>query len=581
MSTETNHNNYDDIVWKKLEENRSRWNGYDEVEDTIWPCNRNEIRATKKVLRSINYQKLTDQSVIDEYDMQKDLTESMKKEMPNNRLKMIIPLITILAVIAFYIWYAHPPLENNFNSEDWKVVVSSEFVTSSDLNPKMELQRKTIASGTTVTPLAMGDQKRAKVKLPSGEIGYMHLAAFSGIQTNSEIIKGTQLFNSTEPTKKEIATIEKDMPRIIATPKIDDDKNHYLKVKNSNGRIGYIYDNHIKYHFCDSLPEVSSNNTLPVASTKAMKWKGQTITEIEKHYGPASAYLGDLYYWEYLRVIGDTLAYNGVMAYVDQEGTIDSIQFGKEEPLFASINSFPIWRMIASWEPFYGFIDVYYEQSDRELNIGWWENLRQSHWSVKAIIWVIEFILKIIWFLIKISIFFLPVMALGVIISHLERPSYRMSLRIVIWLLILVYLYIGIFILLQGSFSILAMIILFGAVLINFVGFSNHLNRKCYSCGNWDGEMTEKTDFLGQSVSVQYGSRNKYMGSDTTFTGTTSSINTNTKIHNYKTIHRYKKVKTKDTYQYDNYKAHKMCKYCGMRWKVSYKVLRGERHQEF
>jgi hypothetical protein len=125
------------------------------------------------------------------------------------------------------------------------------------------------------------------------------------------------------------------------------------------------------------------------------------------------------------------------------------------------------------------------------------------------------------------------------------------------------------------------MIIFLGAILINLFGFSNHLSRKCYSCGNWDGEMTEKTDFLGQSVSVQYGSRNKYMGSDTTFTGTTSSINTNTKIHNYKTVHRYKKVRTKDTYKYDNYKAHKMCKYCGVRWKVSYKVLRGERHQEY
>lgn len=580
MSTETNQSNYDDIVWKKLEENRSRWNGYDEVEDTIWPCNRNEIRSTKKVLKSIDYQKLTNQSVIDEYDLQEELIREMGKELPNNRLKMIIPLITILAVIGFYLWYAHPPKSSSFKSEDWKVVVSSEFVTSSDRNPKMELQRKTIASGTIVTPLAMGEQKRAKVKLPSGEIGYMHVAAFSGIHTNSEIVKGTQLFNSTESTKKEIATIEKDMPRIMAIPKIDEDQNHYLKVKTSKGRIGYIYDNHIKYHFCDSLPEVSSNNTLPVASTKAVKWKGQTIAEIENQYGPASAYMGNLCYWDYVRVIGDTLAYNGVMAYVDQEGTIDSIQFGKNEPLFASINSFPFWRMIASWEPFYGFIDAYYEQSDRELNIGWWENLRQWHWSTKAVIWVIEFLLKIIWFLIKISIFFLPVMALGVIISHLERPSYRTSLRIVIWLLIFVYVYIGIFILLQGSFSILAMIIFLGAVLMNLFGFSNHLSRKCYSCGNWDGEMTEKTDFLGQSVSVQYGSRNKYMGSDTTFTGTTSSINTNTKIHNYKTIHRYKKVRTKDTYKYDNYKAHKMCKYCGVRWKVSYKVLRGERHQE-
>ena len=580
MNTEINNASYDDKVWQLLDANRSNWYGYDEKEQTVWPCNRKEIRKTKKVLKSIDHEQLTNQSVIDEYNAQMELVAAMKKELPNNRIKMIVPLAILLSVICFFFWYAHPPKSSNFDSQDWVVDLSTEFVSSSARKPNVELKRKTITRGTIVTPLAMGEQKRVKVKLPSGEIGYMHVAAFSGVRRNSEIVKGTQLFSAND-RGKEIGTIENDMPKIISIPNIDSENNHYLKVRTSSGRIGYIYDNHIKYHFSDSIPEINSDHVLPVASTKLKKWKGQTITELENQYGPASAYMGDRCYWDYMRVIGDTLAYSGVIAYVNQEGTIDSIQFGKQEKLFASISFFPIWRMISSLEPFYGKTDMYYEQSDRDLNMAWWENLRSSHWSVRFITWIIQIILKIIWFLIKISIFFLPIMAIGVIISHLEKPSYRTSLRIVIWLLIFVYSYIAIFLLLQNSFSFIVMIILFGAVIMNFIGFSIHLSRKCYNCGNWDGEITERTDFKGQSVSVQYGSRDKYIGSDTKLTGVTDSINTNTKTYQYTTTNRYQRVRTKDTYQYDNYEDHKMCKYCGSRWKVSYKVLRGEKHQEY
>lgn len=48
MNTEINNASYDDKVWQLLDANRSNWYGYDEKEQTVWPCNRKEIRKTKK-----------------------------------------------------------------------------------------------------------------------------------------------------------------------------------------------------------------------------------------------------------------------------------------------------------------------------------------------------------------------------------------------------------------------------------------------------------------------------------------------------------------------------------------------------
>ena len=579
MSTEINNTNYNDKSWELLKANRYSWRGYDEKEKKQWPCNRKEIRETKKVLRSIDYQRLTDQFVIDEYDFQKNLSAAMKKELPNNQIKMIVPLIFLVSVIFLYIWYAHPPKSTYFNPKDWVVNVSSDFVTTSAREPNIALKRKKISQGTAVTPIAMGQQNRVKVKLCSGEIGYMHAAAFSGIKRNSEIYNGIKVFTLGD-RRKNIATLS-DIPKIISIPKIDDDKNHYLKVKTSNGSIGYIYDNSFKYHFCDSLPELNSKNVLPVASTKARMWKGQTRAAIEDHYGAVSSSFGNNCYWDYVRVIGDTIAYGGIIARVNQEGVIDSVEFGKQEKLYLSMNFLPIWRMIASLEPFYGLSDMNYEQPDRELNIGWWQKLRSSHWTVRFITWIILVILKILWFLVKISVVFLPIMAFGVVISHLDRISYRTSFRIVFWLTVLVYLYIIIFSLLQNSIDLIVLIVLLVGAFISLLGFMTHLGRKCYRCGNWDGEITEKTDFLGKSVSVQYGTKDKFVRSERKHTGTNHDSNTNTTTHHYTTTNYYEKVKTKDTYQYENYKAHKMCKYCGNRWKETYKVQIGEKHEEY
>lgn len=580
MSTDINNENYDDKAWQLLNENRSSWYGYDEKEDTVWPCNRKEIWATKKVLKSIDYKQLSNQTVIDEYEAQKELIATIKKELPNNRLKIILPLTIMLSVILFYFWYAHPPKKIIFDKQDWVVNVPTELVSSSARNPNLELVRKNVAKGTIATPLGIGEQEHIKVKLPSGEIGFVHVAAFSGINRNSEIVKGTQIYSISD-RKKAIGTIKKDMPKVIAVPKIDEENNRQLKVRTSKGKTGYIYDNHIKYHFIDSIPKLSSNNVLPVASTKAEKWKGQTLAAIEERYGQVSSYINNKCYWNNIRIIDDTVAYKGVIAQINQEGIIDTVMFGKQEKLFAAISFFPIWRMIASLEPFYSDINMPYKQTDRELNIGWWQKLRTSHWSIRFITWVIEFVLKILWFILKVSILFLPVMTIGIIISHLERVSYRTAYRTVIWLSVFVLIYVAVFTLLQNKFEFITMIVLLIAAFGNFVfGFLGHLNKKCYNCGNWHGEITEKTDFLGQSVSVQYGSRDKYTGSNTRLTGVSDSINTNTKTYHYKTTHNYKRVKTKDTYQYDNYEDHKMCKYCGMRWKVRYKILKGEKHQE-
>lgn len=578
MPTENQTSNYDDKAWQELESNRLSWNGYDDKNGSVWPCNRNEVRATTKVLRNINYQKLTNQSVKDEYNAQKEASDEIKKRLPNNRAKMIAPLTIMLCVIGFGIWYAFPPRTYSFNENDWIVTTSSEFVSSSSREPFTPLQRKTIAAGTAVTPLAHGAQSRIKVKLSSGDIGYMHPAAFSGIKRNSEVIGGTKVFTKTTP-RKNLGSINTEMPRIISTPKIDEDKNFFLKVKTKKGTIGYIYDNHIKYHFCDSLPEINYDFVLPVASTKANKWVGQELTKIENHYSPATARFGATCYWDFVRIIGDTAAYQGITAQVNPEGIIESVQFGKQEKLFASMHSFPVWRMIASTELFYGSLFTSYKQKDRELNIGWWNKLRSSHWTVKFITWIILMILKLAWFLLSISILFLPVFAIGIIISHLESFSYRKSLYTILWLLTFVFLYWIVFTLLQKSFDPISFVILFIAATANLLGFSSHLNRKCSVCGNWDGETTEHTDFLGKSVTVQHGSRDKYMGSDTSYTGTTETSTTRTK--HYTKTNYYKRVKTKDTYQYDNYKDHKMCKHCGMRWKESYKILRGEKHEEF
>lgn len=578
MNTENNNTNYDDKVWEILEQNRTSWKGYDEKEETVWPCNRKEIKATKKVLRSIDYQRLTNQFVIEEYDSQESLLTTIKNELPNNWIKMIRPLIFLLGVICFYVWYAYPPISGNYNPKDWVVTVSSDFVSSSAHEPNIALKRKMIFKGTAVIPIAMGQQNRVKVKLPTGEIGYIHAAAFSGIRRNSEIYKGTKVFTFGD-RRKNIATLN-NIPKIISIPKINDDKNHYLKVKTSKGRIGYIYDNSFKYDFCDSLPQLNSENILPVASTKAKGWKGQTKAAIENNYGPVSSHFGNVCLWEYVRIIGDTIAYSGITARINKQGIIDSVQFGKQEKLYLSIKFLPVWRMIASLEPFYGLYDMTYEKNDRELNIGWWKKLRSSHWTLKFITWIIVVILKILWFLVKISVLFLPIMVIGIIISHLERISYQVSLKIVIYLLVLVYLCVLTFSLLQNSIDLIAFILLFAGAFISLMGFMNHLNRKCYICGNWDGEITEKTDFLGKSVSVKYGKKNKFMGSEEKYTGTSHDSYTNTTTHHYSTINHYKRVNTKDTYQYENYKDHKMCKYCGHRWKVNYKVQIGEKHEE-
>jgi|GEM_PF-3405020 len=579
MNTDISNGTYDDKAWQLLNENRLNWSGHDEKEDTVWPCNRKEIRATKKVFKSIDYNQLTHQTVIDEYEAQKELTATIKKELPNNRLKMILPLTIVLSAVFFYLWYAYPPVENNFTPQDWVVTVPTEIVNSSARKPNIELSRKNVAKGTAVIPLGRGEQKHIKVELPSGETGFIHVAAFSGVNRNSEIVNGTQLY-SVSNRKKTIGNIENDIPKIIGVPKPDEENNRQLKVRTSNGRIGYIFDNHIKYHFDDSIPKLNSDYVLPVASTKAEEWKGQTIAAVEERYGPVSSYIDNKGYWNNIRIIGDTVAYQGVIAQVNQEGIIETVQFGKQEGLFGAMSFYPVWRMIASLEPFYGKIDLHYKQTDRELNIGWWQKLRSSHWSLRAVTWIIVIVLKILWFILKVSVLFLPVIAIGIIVSHLERVSYRLAYKIVTWLLLLVLLYMAAFTLLQDKFQIIGFIIFLIAAFANFIGFLGHLNKKCYNCGNWHGEITEKTDFLGQSVSVKYGARNKYVGSDTKQTGVTDSINTNTKTYYYKTTHRYQKVKTKDTSLYDNYEDHKMCKYCGIRWKESYKILKGEKHQE-
>ncbi len=581
MSTE--NSNYDDQVWEMLLENRSNWTGYDEVEDTVWPANRKEIRATRKVLNGIDPQSIGEEEVRAEYDLQRNLIEATESELPNNRLKMIVPLVMLIAAIAFYVWYAFPPQQSYFDPEDWVVAVPSEFVSTDARKPKFDLLQKTIPKGVQVTPLAEGQQRLVKVQLPSGETGYMHPAAFSGVERKGEIVKGTPLYSVRDKTKK-LSTIEENLPRIIATPNISGEDKHYLKVKTSKGRIGYIIDNHIKYHFDDSLLEINESSVKPVASTRALNWKGQTIAEVEKRYGPATSVFENQANWENVRIIGDTSAYKGVAVYVGAEGKVDSVLFGQSERLWGAMSFFPVWRMIASLEPFYGVADGYYEREERSLNIGWWQDLRSGHWTVRAITWVIQAILKIVWFLMQISVPFIPVMIIGVFISHLERPSYRLSMNVVLWLTLLVFVVIAVAMNLQGSVGWFELILIIGLFLvgaaINLSGFFGHLNRKCTSCGNWDGEITEATDFMGKSISVKYGSRDKYLGSDTRQTASYDSISTNTKTRVYTTTHRYERIKTKATYQYDNYKDHKMCKYCGMRWEVSYKVLRGERHED-
>jgi hypothetical protein len=579
MSTETNHTSYDDQAWKLLDENRSNWRAYDEKDKTDWPCNRKEIWATERVLKKIDVQQLKDQFVIDEYNYQKNLVKLVKKELPNNWIKMLVPLLLLLGVIFFYNWYAHPPKSVHFDSKDWIVAVSSNFVNSSAREPNVTLQRKWISRGTAVTPIAMGQQNRVKVKLPSGEIGYMHAAAFSGIKRNSEIYDGTKVF-SYRDNRKTIATLNQ-IPRIIAIPKIDDHKNRRLKVKTPKGRIGFMYDHSFQYHFCDSLPRLSADNVLPVASTKARKWKGKTKAEIEDHYGAVSSSFGNTSYWEYVRVIGDTVAYRGIIARVNQQGVIDSVRFGKQEKLYLSIKFLPIWRMIASLEPFYAFFDITFQQNDRELNIAWWQKLRSSHWTIRFITWIILVILKILWFFVKISVLFLPIMALGVVISHLEWVSKHTSYRIVLNLTVLVYLSIIIFLLLQNSIDLIALVFLLIGAIISFLGFMMHLGRKCHVCGNWDGEITEKTDFLGKSVAVQYGTKDKLLRSERKHTGTYHDSSSNTTTRHYTNTNYYQRVRTKDTIQYENYKAHKLCTYCGNRWKETYKVQVGEKHEEF
>lgn len=578
ISMSTKDNNYNNRVWDLLNESRNNWYGHDEQEGSHWPCNRKEIRATKKVLRKIRYKRLTDQSVIDEYNEQKRLIKVVKENLPNNRLKMIKPLAILFSVMLFYLWFAHPKKENVYTPDDWKITVPSEFISSSDWEPKMKLERKTINPGTVVTPMAIGEQHYAKVKLPSGEIGYMHLSSFSGMLRNIDIYEGTKVFTLTEK-RKDIAKIGKEIPNVIATPIIDNETSRYIKVKTSNGQIGYIHDSSVEYHFSDSLLDINTDYVLPVASTKAKKWVGKNISEIEEHYSPVSSCFANTCYWENIRIIADTVAYSGIIAKINQDGIIQAIQFGKPEHLYAVIKFFPLWRMLASIEPFYGISYGYYEQYDRELHIGWWDKLRSSHWTVRFITWIILAILKIVWFLINLSIQFLPIMVIGVFISHLERPSYRFAWRTVIWLLILVFLYIITLSFLQDSIHLLALIILAIAAFVNFLGFASHLNRKCYICGNWDGEITEKTDFLGNSTEIKHGTENRYMGSEKKQTGISTSGNTTT--HHYTTTNYYKRVKTKDTYEYENYKAHKLCKYCGVRWKEDYKVLKNERHEEY
>jgi len=579
MSSESKPQNYDELAWQILNENRWRWNGYDEKEDIVWPCNRSEIKATRKGLKKIDENQISHEEVLKEYKLQKGLCDSIEKELPNNRLKMIFPLLVMLGVIYFVFWYNFPPKESHYTAEDWIVNVNTALVSSSEKEPTLDRASIKIPKGTAVTPIGMGENRHVKVKLPTGEIGFVHIAAFSGIDRKNEIVKNTRLY-SLSKTDKEIGRIEKNMPQILDVPFIDDENNRLIKVRTTSGKRGFIYDNNIRYHFADSILDLSTEVVIPVASTRALKWKGKGIESLEKKYGQPDAIINLQAYWDNLRIIGDTLAYRGLIANINKEGIIDSVQFGKEENLFASMSFFPLWRMLASVEPFYDLIDWDFEQNDRVIEIQWWENLRSKHWIFKILVWIVELIFKVLMFILMLSMFFLPVMALGIILSHLESISFDTAKRITFWLTIAVLISIGIFTLLQGDFQVIMMILLAIAAGANYFAFWMYLGDKCRICGNWDGEITEKTDFLGHSISVQYGTRDKYMGSDRRLKSVSSSINENKTTYTYQTTHKYKRIRTMDTYEYDNYKDHKMCKNCGVRWTEKFRILRKEKHQD-